>query len=119
MTTGRPKSTRDLTELERRFVAAMQQLGFGHFEDVRIERGGLALDPWPRTVRGVKFGAGGDAWTQKLIPEDFELKAQVSEFFEFVRAQDAGEIRFLEVRHGVPFRMEFEHSSVVSGEQHG
>jgi hypothetical protein len=40
----------------------------------------------------------------------------VSELFEFVRAVDDGEIRSLEVRHGLPFSMEVSHPNNVNGE---
>ncbi len=53
----RPMSTRDFRRSERRFVAALEQLGFGRLEFVRIHSGELALDPWPMTVQLLKFGA--------------------------------------------------------------
>jgi hypothetical protein len=34
-----------------------QELGYGRFESLRIERGEFVLDPWPTSVRSVKFGA--------------------------------------------------------------
>ena len=37
---------------------------------------------------------------------EFELKQQTVQLFEFVRSVDAGEIRVLEVRGGLPFTME-------------
>jgi hypothetical protein len=46
---------------------------------------------------------------------DFELKTQMAEFFEYVRAVDAGEIRCLELRHGLPFSMEIEHRRNANG----
>ena len=102
---SRPKSTRDLSPSERRFVLTMHQLGFGRFESLRIERGELVLDPWPTTVRSVKFSPA-DSATQNGIPDEFELKRQVAEFFELVRTVESGEIRCLELRHGLPFSME-------------
>ena len=101
-------STSELRSSERAFVAAMHRLGFGRFEFLRIQTGELALDPWPTTVRGVKF-ASEDQSTSRTPPDEFELKRQVTELFEYVRAVDAGEIRCLEVRHGLPFSMEVEH----------
>ena len=77
---SRPTSTQDLFQSERRFVAAMREIGFGRFEFLRIEHGELLLDPWPTTVRGVKFGSE-DAVTHKSLPGEFELKGQVAEFF--------------------------------------
>jgi hypothetical protein len=100
-------STHDLLPSERTFVVAMQQLGFGRFEDLRIDNGEMVLDPWPTTVRGVKFGSE-DPGTIRTPPDEFQLKRQVIELFEYVREVDAGEIRTLEIRHGLPFSMEVE-----------
>ena len=83
----------------------MQQVGFGSFESVRIESGELVLDPWPTTIRGVKFGSE-DRSRPIAPPAEFQLKRQVVELFEYVREVDAGEIRRLEIRHGLPFAME-------------
>lgn len=88
-------------------MTAMRQLRFGRFESLRIERGELVLDPWLTAVRTMKFGSEASGRTE--LPESFELKHQVAEFIEYVRAMDAGEIRDLEVRHGLPFSMEVEH----------
>lgn len=102
-----PSSTRELLPSENRFAAAMRQLGFGRFEFLRIDRGELVLDPWPTAVRGVKFGSE-DSGTSRTPREEFELKRQVVELFEYVREVGAGEIRILEIRHGLPFSMEVE-----------
>lgn len=104
---SRPATTRDLQPSERAFVAAMSRMGFGRFEYVRIERGAIVIDPWPTAVRDVKFGAQ-DPGASKLLPAEFELKPQVAELFEYVRAVDSGEIRTLEVKSGLPFSMEIE-----------
>jgi hypothetical protein len=103
----RPTSTSDLLPSERDLVAAMRDLGFGRFEFVRIEHGELILHPWPATVRDVKFGTAGAARLRER-PAEFELKKQVAEFFEYVRAVESGEIRTLEVQDGLPFSMEIE-----------
>jgi hypothetical protein len=103
----RPVSTRDLRATERTFVEAMTSLGFGRFEYLRIERGELILDPWPGVVRDVKFGSQ-DPGTERTFPADFDLKPQVAELFEYIRDVDAGEIRCLEVKNGLPFSMEIE-----------
>jgi hypothetical protein len=86
----------------------MQQLSFGRFEFLRIDNGELVLDPWPTTIHGVKFGSEG-ATTARIPPHEFQLKRQVIELLEYVRAADTGEIRCLEFRHGLPFTMEIGH----------
>lgn len=108
---SRPCSTHDLRPCERRFVQAMTTLGFGRFEYLRIDGGELVLDPWPISVRDVKFGSS-DPGAAKEPPADFQLKPQVAELFAYVRSVDAGEIRTLEIKHGLPFSMEIEHAPV-------
>jgi hypothetical protein len=106
-TATRPGSTSDLSPAERSFVAVLQQLGFGHLESVRIRRGAIVLHPWPTVVRVLKFGAAENEPPDHSA--DFELKRSMAELFEYIRGVDDGEIRCLEVRHGLPFSMEVEH----------
>jgi hypothetical protein len=104
--TSRPDLTGDLTPTEQRFLAAMRAVGFGRFEYVQIREGEIVLDPWPVAVRDVKFGA--EAADERTARPDCQLKRQVAEFFEYARDVEAGEIRTLEIRHGLPFSMEVE-----------
>jgi hypothetical protein len=97
--------THDLSQSERRFLAAMNELAFGRFEFLRIEHGDLVLDPWPKTVRGVRFGVES-APPHKGLRDEFELKPAILEFFRYVRAVGKGEILCLTVAHGLPFLME-------------
>ena len=106
MSAARPCFTGDLTPLEQRFLAAMREVGFGRFEFVQVRNGEIVLDPWPVAVRDVKFGAEPDG--ERNARPDCQLKRQVAEFFEYTRAVDGGEIRTLEIRHGLPFSMEVE-----------
>jgi hypothetical protein len=75
---------------------------------MRIHGGELVLDPWPTTVRHLKFGAAS------VGPEDrsgdFELKKPFVELFEYVRAVADGEIKTLEVRNVLPFSMEVQNA---------
>ncbi len=106
MSESKPCFTGDLTAPEQRFLAAMRELGFGRFEYVQIRGGEIVLDPWPVAVRDVKFGA--EATDERNARPDCQLKRQVAEFFEYTRDVEAGEIRTLEIRHGLPFSMEVE-----------
>ena len=102
----RPQSTADLSPSERRLVDAFQQLWFGRVEYLGIRRGEAVLDPWPTTVRDVKFCAKG---TPREVPDgEFLLKPQLAELFEYIRDVESGEIRTLEVQNGLPFSMEIE-----------
>ncbi len=101
-----PVTTLDLLPSEAAFIAAMQQLGFGLFEFIQIRGGELVLNPAPVTVRHVKFGTA--AATGKTFGGTSDLRQQIVELFAYVRDVDAGEIRTLEIRHGLPFSMEVE-----------
>ncbi len=103
---SRPSTVQDLKPTEIAFAIAIAQLGFGHFEFVQIRRGEVDLDPGPTTVRDVKFAAAGN--TARPADPGTALRPQIAEFFEYVRDVDTGEIRRLEVRHGLPFSMEVE-----------
>jgi hypothetical protein len=101
-----PVTIQDLLASEVTFIAAMQQLGFGIFEYLQIRSGELVLIPAPVSVRHVKFGT--PMTTGKTAGGTSELRQQIVEFFAYVREVGAGEIRTLEIRHGLPFSMEVE-----------
>jgi len=101
-----PVTTQDLLPSEEAFIAAMQQLGFGLFEFLQIRSGELVLTPGPATVRHIKFGT--PATSGRTSEGASELRQQIAEFFAYVREVGAGEIRTLEIRHGLPFAMEIE-----------
>jgi len=98
-------SLKDLRPSERRFVMAMQQLGYERIESLQVRSGELVLEPWPATIRCVKFG---NATANQPVgrSEESKLKKQIAELFEQVRTTDTGMIRVLEVRGGLPFSME-------------
>src|SRR5258708_2678428 len=102
---NRPATTKDLFASERVFIDAMHQLRFGRIEILRIEAGEIVLDPWPATIRHIRFGASDPAYKQEHGAE-FRLKEQVAELFEYIRSVGAGEIRTLEVKNGLPFSMQ-------------
>lgn len=106
MSASRPCFTGDLTAPEQLFLAAMREVGFGRFEYIQLRKGQIVLDPSPVAVRDVKFGA--EAADERTTRPDCQLKRQVAEFFEYTRDVEAGEIRTLEIRHGLPFSMEVE-----------
>jgi len=105
-----PITTQDLLASEVAFIATMQELAFGLFENLQIRGGELVLNPEPVRVRHFKFGT--PAVTGKTSGGASELRQQLAEFFAYVRDVDAGEIRTLEIRHGLPFSMEVELAGV-------
>lgn len=113
MSTSKPCFASDLMPSEQRFLGAMREVGFGRFEYVQIRNGQIVLDPLPVAVRDVKFGA--ESVGELGVHPEYQLKRQVAEFFEYTRDVDDGEVRTLEIRHGLPFTMEVE----LAGRQRG
>ena len=107
MSAPKPGFAGDLAQSEQRFLAAMRDVAFGRFEYLQIRDGEIILDPWPVAVRDVKFSVEG-CRDRLFRPAEYELKSQVAEFFEYIRSVEVGEIRILEVRHGLPLSMEVE-----------
>jgi hypothetical protein len=85
----------------------MQRLRFGTIEGLVIRDGEPVFDPRPRVVRDVKFGAKNGPRPESRL-DDFVLKDEVREFFAQLDALGNVTIRRLEVKHGLPFRMEVE-----------
>ena len=102
-------STSDLRPSEREFVLAMQKLGFGQFEAVKVLAGELILEQWPKMVKSIKFGSPECLITDNSA--DFQLKNQVVQFIQCLRSIENGEITHLEVRHGLPFAMDLDNST--------
>jgi hypothetical protein len=103
--TARPRRASDLSETERSFVREMHDLHFGRFESLVVSRGELCSRPDAKKVQQIKFGASRDI---PSLLSDFELKAQIIEFFVLVRSLEEGVIRSLEIRYGLPASIDIE-----------
>lgn len=91
----------------RRLLRLMQELAFGSIEGLVIRDGEPSFDPPPRVVRDVKFGAENGPRPECTLDE-FSLKVPVRDLFAHLDAMGNGTIRCLEVKHGLPFRMQVE-----------
>jgi hypothetical protein len=83
----------------------MQRLHFGQIVGLRIVAGQPVLDPLPRFVRDRKLGS--EPMPRLSSPrEDFLLKEQVVELFAYFDQIGDGVIDLIEVKHGLPFRLQ-------------
>ena len=97
----------DLSAPRARLIELMQRVNFGRIEHLTLRKGEPVLDPPPRTVRDIKFGGESGQRPESGLG-DFALKAEVAGLFaEFDRLGNAT-IRSLEVRHGLPCRVQVE-----------
>jgi len=100
-------SKRDLSESRRRLLGLMQEISFGRIENLTVKDGEPNFDPPPQVVREIKFG-GENGPRQEMSAENFDLKSQVIEFFAQLDRLGDGEVKSLEIKHGLPFRMILE-----------
>jgi hypothetical protein len=77
-----------------------------------------SFDPAPRVVRKLKIG-GENGPRPETTREDFVLKQQSLEMLEAIAQLGDGEVRAIEVKHGLAFAMEIEHRSDSTGGRRG
>ena len=89
----------------RRLVELMQEVNFGHIENLIIRNGQPVFDPEPRVVYETKFGAAENGPRPELAAGDFRLKTQHLELFEQLDELGGATVEKLEIKHGLPFRL--------------
>jgi hypothetical protein len=94
-----------LPPARQRLVELMQQLSFGQILGLHIRHGQPVFEPRPRIVRDIKL-ASEPALRAAAGRDDFLLKQQVVELFAFCDRLHDGTIDVLEVKHGLPFRLQ-------------
>ncbi|MEX1231116.1 MAG: hypothetical protein WEB58_12800 [Planctomycetaceae bacterium] len=101
---NRPQTKSGLSPSRCQLVELMQDINFGRLESLRISNADPLLDPIPGIVREIKFCAENGPRPERYT-DDFALKSQVVEMFEYLdRIRDC-QIELLEIKHGLPFRM--------------
>jgi hypothetical protein len=93
-----------LSPARKQLVEMLQRVNFGKLENLVFRGGEPVFSPPPAIVRELKFSA--DPRNQGDFPRgDFELKSQILELFDFLDDEKSGVIEVLEVKHGLPFRL--------------
>jgi hypothetical protein len=101
------KTKRPLSLPRRRLLEMMQRVNFGRIEGLTIHKGEPEFVPPPRCVRVIKLGCENDA-RPELGDPDFALKSEVLDLFRFFDRMGEGTVDRLEVKYGLPFRMNVE-----------
>jgi len=76
------------------------------------------FEPAPRVLRKLKIGADNDSRPETNL-QDFWLKQQIIEMLDAIAQLGEGVVLSIEVKHGLPFAMEFEHRSPEVGGRRG
>ena len=103
----KPHRKATLIPVQAELVELMQRLDFGTIEGFIVRDGLPVLKPRPRVVRDVKFGAGNGCRSEAGLT-DFALKSNVQELMDTFASLGNATVRRLEIKHGLPFRMQVE-----------
>ena len=101
------RTKQSLTPAKKRLLALMQELNFGRIEQLTFINGDPVFDPPPRVVRQIKFGGENGPRREKAM-SDFNLKSEMIELFDELIRLGSGTVECLEIKHGLPFRMNLE-----------
>ena len=96
-----------LSEPQSRLVELLQRLNFGRIEALQVRGGMPVFEPPPRIVQKLKMG-GDNAPRPEAALVDFLLKRQTIDLLDGVAKLGDGEIRTIEVHHGLALIVEVE-----------
>ena len=92
---------------QQRLIQLLQSINFGTIENLIVRDGEPVFDPSPRVIRDIKLG-GENGPRPELASADFVLREPVIELFRHLREIGNGTVASLQVRHGLPFKLEVE-----------
>jgi hypothetical protein len=95
-----------LSSAQKRLIEILQKLNYGKIERLAVRDGAPAFDPPPRIIRDVKLGAGDNGARSELDSPDFALKREHIELFENLKRLGHGVVECIEVKAGLPFRVQ-------------
>lgn len=96
-----------LSAPQKRLLEVMQRLNFGRIEGLGVCRGEPVIEA-AKLVVDVKLGGGENGPRPELAREDFTLKSQVVEMFEYFSRLSDGSVAVIHVQHGLPCRLTIE-----------
>lgn len=100
-------SKNSVNAASRQLIETMQDLYFGRIIELRVMSGQPMFDPPPKVVREIKFG-GDNGQRLQSKTRDFTLKSQIIEMLDSIGQLGDGTLVTIEVKHGLPFSMNYE-----------
>jgi hypothetical protein len=95
----------------KQLIEIMQRLAFGRIENLEVRGGEPSFAPPPRIIQDIKLG-NEHAPRLELEGDDFLLKAAVIDLFEHLKRVGDGTVAVIEVRHGLPHKLEIQHPAI-------
>ena len=108
-------SKSSLSQGQRKLIDLLQERPFSSIEDLQIRNGEPDFTQPPKVIQKLKMGGDNSSRPESSLP-DFWLKKQVVELLETITELGNGEIRSIEVAHGLPLIVEIERQPATEGE---
>jgi hypothetical protein len=102
-----PISKSSLSEFQIRLVELSQEHPFCRILGLRVRAGEPSFTPPPTIIQKLKIGADNAPRPEAALP-DFWLKKQMIELLEIIADVGEGEIKTIEIVHGLPLLVEIE-----------
>jgi hypothetical protein len=103
-----------LSTAQIRLVELFQIINFGRVERLHFRGGQPIFDPPPRVTKKLKMGAENGPRPESSM-HDFVLKVQTVDLLETISKIGDGQILVIEVKNGLAFSVEIEHSVEEEG----
>jgi hypothetical protein len=110
-----PISKSSLSARQIRLVDLCHQHPHCRLEQLHVKGGEPLFTPPPTIIQKLKMGGDNGPRPESTLP-DFWLKRQMIELLEIIAELGEGEIRRIEIAHGLPLVVELERRPVLDGE---
>jgi hypothetical protein len=104
---NQPVLKSSLSKAQSDLVDLCQLHPFSRIECLLVRSGEPVFTPPPRIIQKLRMGGDNSARPESALP-DFWLKRQTIELLETIAQLGEGEIRSIEIQHGLPFLVEIE-----------
>ena len=111
---NQPISKSSLSKAQCDLVELCQQHPFSRIEGLLVRGGEPIFTPPPKVIQRLKMGGDNGPRPESSLP-DFWLRKQMVELLETIVGLGEGEIRSIEIAHGLPLVVEIERRPDVSG----
>jgi hypothetical protein len=112
---NQPVSKSSLSARQICLVELCQQHPFCRLEQLRVQGGEPLFTPPPTIIQKLRMGGDNNRRPESTLA-DFWLKKQMVELLEIITELGKGEIRSIEIAHGLPLMVEIERRPVLDGE---
>lgn len=112
---NQPVSKSSLSARQICLVKLFQHHPFCRLEQLKVHGGEPLFTPPPTIIQKLRMGGDNNHRPESTLP-DFWLKRQMVELLEIIAELGEGEIRSIEIAHGLPLMVEIERRPALDGE---